>query len=92
MSSSETDIFEVTPHVPVYMGQGVDVDDTENDYIFVGTAEIGEDTITIRLSDRSNIDTVKQILAANELQGLFVDPIHFDPNTVEEENKEEIDD
>lgn len=92
MSSSETDIFEMEPHVPVYIGKGVDQDDESNEYIFVGTAEVGKDTITIRLSDMSNQDIVQKVLTSNELQGLFIDPIHFDPNAEHEENKEELDD
>ena len=63
--------------IPVYVGRGVSEED--NEYVFVGTAEVNDERIHISLNERSNEHVFQEVLKSDDLGGLFIDPIHILP-------------
>ena len=63
--------------IPVYVGRGVNEED--NDYEFVGTAEVTDESIHISLNERTNEHVFQDVLKSDELGGLFIDPVHILP-------------
>lgn len=63
--------------IPVYVGKGVSEED--NEYVFVGTAEVTEESIHISLNERTNEHVFQDVLKSDDLGGLFIDPVHILP-------------